>query len=174
MEKRQLLAEERRTPEAAAVAAAFHADVVREVRETVERDPVVVVGMAQNPHVRKVRAALDEAGVEYTYLEYGSYFSEWKKRLAIKLWSGWATFPQVFVRGVLIGGEDLVKAALADGSLQKRIGTAATRASMMAPCSRAPLSSRSHCRLSAPTRAARRVAPMAAPGCSPSETSRQS
>jgi glutaredoxin-related protein len=101
--------------------AGFHADVVREVRETIGRDPVVVVGMAQNPHVRKVRQALDEAGVTYTYLEYGSYFSKWKQRLAIKLWSGFPTFPQVFVRGQLVGGEDLTKAALADGSLKSSV-----------------------------------------------------
>jgi monothiol glutaredoxin len=106
---------------ARAVLDAFHADAVREVREAIRRTPVVVVGMAQNPHVRKARAALDEAGVAYTYLEYGSYFSEWRKRLAIKLWSGWPTFPQVFVSGVLIGGEDLTKAALADGSLKSTL-----------------------------------------------------
>jgi monothiol glutaredoxin len=103
----------------------FHADVVREVRDAVRRDAVVVVGMAQNPHVRKVRAALDEAGVTYTYLEYGSYFSEWRKRLAIKLWSGWPTFPQVFVHGVLVGGEDLTKAAIADGTLKSSLGAGA-------------------------------------------------
>jgi monothiol glutaredoxin len=28
----------------------------------------------------------------------------WKKRLAIKLWTGWPTFPQIFHKGVLIGG----------------------------------------------------------------------
>jgi monothiol glutaredoxin len=107
----------------------FHADVVHEIQETVRRDHVVVVGMAQNPHVRKARQALDEAGVPYTYLEYGSYFSEWKKRLAIKLWSGWPTFPQVFVNGTLIGGEDLTKAALADGSLKSSAGGVAAGAS---------------------------------------------
>jgi glutaredoxin-related protein len=99
----------------------FHADVVREVREAVQREPVVVVGMAQNPHVRKVRQSLDKAGVAYRYLEYGSYFSKWRERLAIKLWSGWPTFPQVFVRGMLIGGEDLTKQALADGSLKSSL-----------------------------------------------------
>jgi glutaredoxin-related protein len=101
---------------------AFHADVVAQVRDAIASAPVVVVGMAQNPHVRKVRAALVEAGIEHTYLEYGSYFSQWKQRLAIKLWSGWPTFPQVFVRGVLLGGEDLTKAAIADGSLKRRLG----------------------------------------------------
>lgn len=96
---------------------AFHSETVREVEEAVKKDDVVVVGMAQNPHVRNVRKALDAAGVKYTYLEYGSYFSEWKRRLAIKLWSGWPTFPQVFVKGKLLGGEDLTKAAIAEGRL---------------------------------------------------------
>jgi glutaredoxin-related protein len=108
-------------PAAAEAIARFHADTVREVEEAVRKHPIVVVGMAQNPHVKKVRKALDEAGVAYHYLEYGSYFSEWKKRLAIKLWSGWPTFPQVFVRGRLLGGEDLTKAAIADGTLKSRL-----------------------------------------------------
>ncbi|MBI4954044.1 MAG: glutaredoxin [Myxococcales bacterium] len=102
--------------------ARFHSDVVREVAAAVEKHDVVVVGMAQNPHVKKVRQALREAGVPFEYLEYGSYFSEWKRRLAIKLWSGWPTFPQVFVKGELVGGEDLTKAALADGSLKGKLG----------------------------------------------------
>ncbi|HEY5242767.1 MAG TPA: glutaredoxin, partial [Polyangiaceae bacterium] len=58
---------------------AFRAEIVREVDEAVRRDPVVVVGMSQNPHVRNVRRALDEAGVSYTYLEYGSYLSKWRE-----------------------------------------------------------------------------------------------
>jgi glutaredoxin-related protein len=111
-------------PDASAKMGEFHADVVRDVEAAVKRDPVVVVGMAQNPHVKNVRKALEGAGVQFTYLEYGSYFSEWKKRLAIKLWSGWPTFPQVFVRGVLVGGSELTQAGLADGSLKKRIASA--------------------------------------------------
>jgi glutaredoxin-related protein len=78
--------------------------------------------MAQNVHVGRVRKALDGAGVSYTYLEFGSYFSRWRERLAIKLWTGWPTFPQVFVEGTLIGGEELTKAALADGSLKASAG----------------------------------------------------
>src|SRR5271165_2997204 len=106
------------TPTALSAMEAFRAEIVREVQEAVRREPVVVVGMAQNPHVRNVRRALDAAGVDYKYLEYGSYLGKWKERLAIKLWSGWPTFPQVFVRSTLIGGEDLTKAAIADGSLK--------------------------------------------------------
>ena len=51
---------------------------------------------------RRTREALNEAGVAHTYLEYGSYLSKWRERLAIKLWTGWPTFPQVFVRGVRV------------------------------------------------------------------------
>jgi len=115
-------------PAALSAMEGFHADVLREVQEAVRREPLVVVGMAQNPHVRKVRQALDEAGVAYKYLEYGSYFGKWKERLAIKLWSGWPTFPQVFVRGTLIGGEDLTKQAIADGSLKSSLTASGTTA----------------------------------------------
>jgi monothiol glutaredoxin len=128
MPKRPHLDEKSVAPAALAAVETFHADVVRDVDETVRRDRVVVVGMAQNAHVRRVRRALDEAGVTYTYLEYGSYLSKWRERLAIKLWSGWPTFPQVFVNGTLLGGEDLTKAALADGSLKSSLGRAATQA----------------------------------------------
>ena len=96
---------------------AFHGDTLREIDDAIRAHDVVVVGMSQNPHVKNVRKALDDAGVPFHYLEYGSYFSEWKKRLAIKMWSGWPTFPQVYVKGELIGGEDLTKAAIARGDL---------------------------------------------------------
>ena len=101
--------------------AAFHPEVIAEVRQAVESGAVVVVGMAQNPHVKKTRQALKAANVDFTYLEYGSYVSKWRERLAVKLWSGWPTFPQVFVKGELLGGEELTRKALADGSLQKLI-----------------------------------------------------
>ena len=120
MQTRPALDPSRIAPPAAEKLQAFHAATLDEVAKAVEAHPIVVVGMAQNPHVKNVRKALKEANLEFHYLEYGSYFSEWQKRLAIKLWSGWPTFPQVFVRGVLIGGEDLTKAALADGTLQAR------------------------------------------------------
>ncbi len=119
---RPLLSEDKRSPTVAEAMAGFHRDVVDQVRTAVERDPVVVVGMAQNPFVKKVRQALTEAGVQFTYLEYCTYFGMWKQRLAIKKWSGWPTFPQVFVRGTLIVGFDDTRNALADGSLKKLLG----------------------------------------------------
>lgn len=81
-----------------------HADVVREVQAAIAAHDVVVVGMAQNPFPRKARKILEGLGQPYHYLEYGSYLSQWRRRNALKMWTGWPTMPMVFVRGVLVGG----------------------------------------------------------------------
>ena len=81
-----------------------HADVVREVQAAIAAHAVVVVGMAQNPFPRKARKILEGLGQPYHYLEYGSYLSQWRRRNALKMWTGWPTMPMVFVRGVLVGG----------------------------------------------------------------------
>jgi glutaredoxin-related protein len=124
MTARKILEDSRIHPKALEKMSARHADVLAEVEAAIAKHPVVVVGMAQNPHVRKARQALLDAGIGFEYLEYGSYFSEWGKRLAIKMWSGWPTFPQVFVRGVLLGGNDLTREAIADGTLKGDVAAA--------------------------------------------------
>lgn len=116
------------SPDTAARQMAFHADIVREVAEAVAQDTVVVVGMKTNPHVKRVRVALQEAGIPFTYLEYGGYLSMWKQRLAIKMWSGWPTFPQVFVRGVLVGGGDDCAERVRAGELARWIADGPPRA----------------------------------------------
>ncbi len=91
-------------PTAREVVASFHRGIVEDVAAAVARDPVVVVGMAQNPVVKRARKLLDAEGIKYTYIEHGSYFSKWRERLAIKLWAGFPTFPMVFIDGSLVGG----------------------------------------------------------------------
>jgi monothiol glutaredoxin len=81
-----------------------HANIVNEVQYAISTNKIVIVGMKQNPFPRKARKALDALNIEYKYLEYGSYLGEWKQRGALKMWSGWETFPMIFVKGVLVGG----------------------------------------------------------------------
>lgn len=114
---RPLLSESSVDPKARASMERFGQGIVAQVRDAIAKHRVVVVGMGINPHVKRARAALTAAGIGFEYLEFGSYFAGWQDRLAIKLWSGWPTFPQVFVGGTLIGGADECQAAIADGRI---------------------------------------------------------
>jgi glutaredoxin-related protein len=106
-------------PSARDKAAAFHAGTVREVQAAVAGNAVVIVGMRQNPFPRKARKLLDGLGTPYQYLEYGSYLSQWKPRLALKMWSGWPTFPMVFVNGTLVGGAQELQKLVDSGEFAK-------------------------------------------------------
>jgi monothiol glutaredoxin len=100
---------------------AWGVDIVTEVQLAAEAKDIVVVGMKMNPAPKKARRLLDAARLEYTYLEYGSYLSGWRKRLPLKLWTGWQTFPMIFARGVLIGGASDLEKLMASGKLQEML-----------------------------------------------------
>lgn len=96
--------------------------IVREVQDAVAAHAVVVVGMRMNPFPRKACRALEAAGVAYHYLEYGSYLSAWRRRNALKLWTGWPTFPMVFVKGTLVGGASDLQRLIASGEFKALLG----------------------------------------------------
>ena len=107
---RPTLPEEKIAPPARAKIEGFHKSIVDDLTAAISKHKCVVVGMAMNPVVKSARKLLNEEGHEFHYMEYGSYTSKWKERLAIKLWSGWPTFPQIFIDGLLVGGySDLVE-----------------------------------------------------------------
>ncbi len=99
--------------------AAYQQDIVAEVQRAILANAVVVVGMGQNPFPRKACKALEAAGLPYAYLSYGSYVSQWRRRNALKMWTGWPTFPMVFVKGQLIGGASDLQRLIDNGELQK-------------------------------------------------------
>ena len=102
--------------------AGLHADVVAEVQRAVAAHPVVVVGMGQNPFPRRARRALDAAGIAHHDLDYGNYFGGWRRRNALKMWTGWPTLPMVFVRGALVGGASDLNKLIASGELKRLLG----------------------------------------------------
>ena len=119
---RSILEEARLHPAIRERVATLNADIVHNVQAAAGSNPVLVVGMAGNPHVRRARKALEGAGFAHHYLEYGSYFSMWRKRNALKMWTGWPTFPMVFVRGNLVGGCREIEALIASGELKRTLG----------------------------------------------------
>ena len=118
---RPLLPEDRVDPAIREVIAKNHRDIIDEVEAAIAAHDVVVVGMKQNPFPRKARKALTAAGIAFHYLEYGSYLSTWRRRTALKIWSGWPTFPMIFVKGVLIGGAEDAQKLIDSGELKQRL-----------------------------------------------------
>ena len=119
---RQTLDDTRLHPAIRDKVANHHADIVHNVQAAAASNPVLVVGMAMNPWCRKARRALAAAGVAHHYLEYGSYLGEWRPRNALKMWTGWPTFPMVFVKGSLVGGATDLAKLIASGELKRLLG----------------------------------------------------
>ena len=92
-------------------------EIVNEVQAAIVAYPVVIVGMSTNPVCSAARKALNAAGVAHHYLEYGNYFNNWRRRNALKMWTGWPTFPMVFVNGILIGGAGDLTPLIQSGEL---------------------------------------------------------
>ena len=104
-----------------ATVAGWQHGIVDELRAAVQAHDVVVVGMGINPWPAKARKALDAIHQPYHYLEYGSYLGEWRRRSALKMWTGWPTFPMVFVRGVLVGGFTELQALITSDELTRML-----------------------------------------------------
>lgn len=119
---RQTLDEARLHPAIRDTVANSHADIVHNVNAAAMSNPVLVVGMAGNRFCRRARRLLRGAGIAFHYLGYGGYFSEWRPRGALKAWSGWPTFPMVFVKGSLIGGAQDLEKLIASGEIKRLLG----------------------------------------------------
>ncbi len=116
--QRHVLSEDRIHPAVREKIAHHNRDIVDEVEQAIGENDVVVVGMAQNPHPKKARALLKGRNIPFCYLEYGSYLSTWRRRNALKLWTGWPTFPMVFVKGTFVGGASELEALAENGELE--------------------------------------------------------
>jgi monothiol glutaredoxin len=120
---RRILDQSRIHPAIRDAVANHHADIVHNVQAATLSNTVLVVGMRQNPFCRKARKLLDAAGVAHHYLEYGSYFSQWRQRNALKMWTGWPTFPMVFVKSTLVGGAGELAKLIESGELKRMLST---------------------------------------------------
>ena len=103
---RKILLEKNIHPAIQSVVSNNNSDIVTEVQEAIANNKVVVIGMGQNPEPKKARKMLKKLGIEHAYLEYGNYFNTWYRRNALKMWTGWSTFPMIFINGMLIGGTE--------------------------------------------------------------------
>ena len=91
------------------------------MEKAIAENDVVVVGMAMNPNPKKARSLLSKRGIPFAYLEYGSYLGTWRRRNALKMWTGWPTFPMVFVKGTLVGGASDLEKLAESGELDRML-----------------------------------------------------
>jgi glutaredoxin-related protein len=101
----------------------YQSELVTQVETLVQANDIVIVGMAMNPFPGRARRLLDAQGIRYEYLGIGSYLSQWRPRLALKMWTGWPTFPMIFVKRTLIGGFLDLKRLVESGELARLLAS---------------------------------------------------
>ena len=99
-----------------------HTDIVQDVQAAIAQNDIVIAGMGQNPFPKKARKLLEQQRLTYKYLEYGNYLSGWRRRNALKMWTGWPSFPMVFVKGVFVGGANDLQKLVESGELARILG----------------------------------------------------
>jgi glutaredoxin-related protein len=114
---RPILTAENIHPKALSIVENNHQDIVDEVKSAISANNIVIVGMAQNPAPKRAKKILDDLNIKYCYLEYGSYFKQWRRRNALKMWTGWPTFPMIFVNGTFIGGSSDMRQLIDDDEM---------------------------------------------------------
>jgi glutaredoxin-related protein len=121
---RELFPETQVHPGIAEKLGGYRKEQIDQVKALIAAHRVVIVGMSQNPFPKRARRLLDSKGIAYEYLGIGSYLSEWRPRLVLKMWTGWPTFPMIFVDGVLIGGFQDLERIVESGELAKTLAGA--------------------------------------------------
>ena len=94
-----------------------------QIKQVVETEPVSLF-MKGTPETvmcgnsRRALAALREVGAPVTAVDV---LPDPRIRAELSALSGWPTIPQVFVRGELIGGADIVEELAATGDLRRKL-----------------------------------------------------
>ena len=95
-------------------------DINERIQEQLEAHPVLVYikGTPDFPQCgfsSQAVAALKACGVEFAYF---NIFEDEDIRQGLKSYSNWPTFPQLYVKGELVGGADIVVDMYRSGELK--------------------------------------------------------
>jgi len=96
-------------------------EIMEEIKKTVEENPIVLFmkGSPDFPQCgfsMRTSQALKECEVEFTHVDV---LANSEMRANLPQYSNWPTFPQVFIKGELVGGCDIVMDLHEKGELQK-------------------------------------------------------
>ncbi len=95
------------------------------------RDQRIVLFMKGDPQFpmcgfsARTAAALEEVGASFAHV---NILQDPELREALKAYSGWPTYPQLYVAGELVGGHDIVMELYHSGELANRVRSSAQTA----------------------------------------------
>ncbi|MEQ8289188.1 MAG: Grx4 family monothiol glutaredoxin [Gammaproteobacteria bacterium] len=96
-------------------------DVIEQIKKTVEENPVVLFmkGSPDFPQCgfsMRTSEALKACDVEFAFVDV---LANPEIRASLPQFSNWPTFPQLFIKGELVGGCDIAMDLYEKGELQK-------------------------------------------------------
>ncbi|MEL6870124.1 MAG: Grx4 family monothiol glutaredoxin [Pseudomonadota bacterium] len=102
-------------------------DINERIKQQLDDHPVIVYikGTPDFPQCgfsSQAVAALKACGSEFAYV---NIFDDEEIRQGLKTYSNWPTFPQLYVKGELIGGSDIVVEMYQSGELKPLLESAA-------------------------------------------------
>ncbi|MGR9099420.1 MAG: Grx4 family monothiol glutaredoxin [Gammaproteobacteria bacterium] len=101
-------------------------DVIERIKDQIENNPVVLYmkGSPDFPQCGfsgKAVQALDACGARYMYV---NIFEDPELREALKEFSNWPTYPQLYIKGELVGGCDIILDLYSRGELKRLLADA--------------------------------------------------
>ena len=96
-------------------------DVIERIQQQLKSNPVVLYmkGSPDFPQCGFSAAAvraLEACGAQFAYV---NIFEDPELREALKRYSNWPTYPQLYVNGELLGGSDIINEMYQKGELQQ-------------------------------------------------------
>lgn len=101
-------------------------NVIERIKDQIENNPVVLYmkGSPEFPQCGfsgQTVQVLEACQAKYTYV---NIFEDPELRDALKGFSNWPTYPQLYISGELVGGCDIVTDLFQKGELLKKLATA--------------------------------------------------
>ena len=96
-------------------------DVIERIKQQLSSSPVVLYmkGTPDFPQCGFSASAVRTLQAVGAKFDYVNIFEDPELREALKRYSNWPTYPQLYVNGELIGGADIVTEMYKSGELQK-------------------------------------------------------
>jgi monothiol glutaredoxin len=101
-------------------------DVIERIKSQLASNPVLLYmkGTPDFPQCGFSAAAVRALNASGTNFAHVNIFEDPELREALKQYSNWPTYPQLYVNGELIGGSDIILEMYKNGELQKVLSEA--------------------------------------------------